>query len=201
MAGFDHNSTSIADSYAKSLLELTEQARTTDSVVGAFRDFVEYIGRDTAFHDFLTSHAVDTDRRAAVLEKLFRGKLDDLLLSAVQVINRKGRCELIPLIYDRYRLAVEEVRNEVDVYVTSAVPLSDASRTQLTQAVTRVAGKTPRIVEQVDPNILGGLIVRIGDEKLDNSVARQLAAIAGKLDERTVQEIHSGREYVDAPAG
>jgi F-type H+-transporting ATPase subunit delta len=201
MAKYDHGSAQIADSYAKTLLELTEGAGTTGDVVEEFREFVEFMQRDSDMAVFLTSRAIDTERRAAVMEKHFRGRMNDLLLNTLQVINRRGRGELIPLIYERYRLAVEDVRNEIDVHVTSAVPLNDALRQQLAEAAGRLAGKTPRLVEQVDPAIIGGLVVRVGDEKLDNSVARRLARLWTVLDERTTIEIHSGRAFFQANGG
>lgn len=198
MANYDHGSQAIADSYAKTLLDLTEQAGTTDTAADEFRQFAELMERDAAFAEFLTSHSVDPDRRALVLEKHFRGRMNNLLLSTLQVINRKDRTALIPLIYEQYRLAVEEARNEVDVHVTSAVPLTDGLRQQLAETATKVAGKTARLVEKVDPAILGGLVVRIGDEKLDASVARHLQRLGGMLHERSVHEIHGGKAFVEA---
>jgi F-type H+-transporting ATPase subunit delta len=201
MASYDHNSTAIADSYAKTLFELTEQAGTVDVVLNQFRDFVAYMQRDADFAGFMTSHAVDSDRRAEVLEKHFRGKLDDLLLSTLQVINRKGRGELVPLICDRFETVVETARNEVEVDVTSAVSLSDAARINLRETVGRVFGKTAKLVEHVDPAILGGLIVRVGDEKLDSSVVKRIAGLSNRLHERAIHEIHDGQAYTDTTAG
>jgi len=197
MAKFDPGSLAIADSYAKTLLDLSEEAKATEAVEAEFAEFVKFFDAGQAFGDFLVAHAVDVEKRAVVLEKHFRGKLNDLLLSTLQVINRKGRNTLIPLIYERFRLAVEAVRNEVDVHVTSAVPLNDALRGQLVEAAKKVAGKTARLVEKVDPSILGGLVLRIGDEKLDGSVARQLSLLSANLHQRALSEIHGGKEYFE----
>ncbi|HRX85307.1 MAG TPA: ATP synthase F1 subunit delta [Phycisphaerae bacterium] len=201
MATYDHGSQAIADSYAKTLLDLTQAAGTTGAVQEEFRAFAKLMETDAAFAEFMTSQSVDADRRALVLEKHFRGRMNDLLLSTLQVINRKGRTELIPLIFEQYRLAVEEVNNEVDVLVTSAVPLTDALRQRLAETATKVAGKTARLVETVDPAILGGLVVRIGDEKLDASVARHLQRLGNVLHERAVHEIHAGKAFVESNGG
>jgi len=195
MAKYDHGSQAIADSYARTLLGLTEQAGTTGAVIEEFRQFAEFMQRDAAMQEFLTSTAIDPERRAAVLEKHFRGRMNDLLLSTLQVINRNGRCTLIPLIYEQYRLAVEVVHHEIDVRVTSAVPLNDALRERLSAAATKLVGKSAVLVETVDPAIIGGLIVRIGDGKLDSSVARRLQRLGALLHERSVHEIHSERAY------
>ena len=110
MAEFDYGSYAVADGYARTLLELSEEAGASDETLAEFRELVSLMERDADFGGFMTSPAVDTDARRDVLEKYFRGKLSDLLLNALQVINRKDRAELIPLIYERYRLALEKVR-------------------------------------------------------------------------------------------
>lgn len=197
MSSLDHTSSSIADSYARALLSLTEDAGCSDEVHDTLRDLVDGMNRDQALAVFMMSRSIDDDRRTDLLEQHFRGKMHDLLLNTLQVINRKGRCELIPLVYERYRLALEELRNEIDVYVTSAIELTDAIRADLIEAATRVAGRTARLIETVDPEILGGLIVRIGDEKLDSSVSRRLERIHDAFEQRASQEIHSGKRYYE----
>jgi F-type H+-transporting ATPase subunit delta len=198
MAKYDHGSTAIADSYAGTLLGLAEEAKNADTVITEFEDFVSFMEKDAVFGDFMTNPAVDADDRAAVLEKHFRGKYSDLLVNTLQVVNKKGRGELLPLIYERFRLKLEEVRNEVDVHVTSAVELNDALRDKVRHAAAGVAGRTPRLVEEVDPGILGGLVVRIGDKKLDSSVVNRLHQFRETLDERASREIHSGKAFFEA---
>jgi len=197
MAGFDHNAESIADNYARTLLELSEEAQRSEAILSEFQDFVSLMEKDAAFGNFMVNPAVDADDRRELLEKHFRGKMDNLLLSALQVVNRRNRCELAPLICERYRLALEEARGEVDVYVTTAVELTSSLRDQITQAATAVAGKKARLIEQVDPDILGGLVVRIEDEKLDSSVARQLNRLHDMLAKRASQELHGDRSFVE----
>lgn len=197
MANYSQGNETIANSYAKTLLDLTEEAGRTDEVLAEFKGFSGLLREEPRLGEYLASQMVDGDRRAFLLEKSYRGRMNDLLLSTLQVIIRKGRGGLIPQIYEQYRLAVEEARNEIDVHVTSAVPLGDVSRRQLIEAATRVAGKTARLVEHVDDSILGGLVIRIGDEKLDGSVLRHLQRIAQQLHERAVHEIHRGEAYVE----
>jgi F-type H+-transporting ATPase subunit delta len=199
MAEFDYTSVPIADSYATALLELAEQAGAAENVLAEMQAFVQLMRQDEGFGGFMSSLAVDPDERQAALEKL-RGRLSDLLLNTLQVINRKGRCPLIPLIAARLRLQLEDLRHEVDVRVTSAVDLTDELRTRLAKAVGRLVGLTPRLIETVDPAIGGGLIVRIGDDKRDGSLTGRLARLRATLIDRIALEIHSGRQYIDAAA-
>lgn len=197
MGKLDHNATAVADAYAKTLLDLCLRKDNADRVVEEFGDFVELMKKDAAFGDFMSSVAVDEDARRAVLEKHFRGKMDDLLLSTLQVINRRGRCDLLGLIRERFVHWLGEHRNQVEVQVASAIPLTDALREKLRAAIQSLTGHAPRIRESVDPSLLGGLVIRVGDDKLDGSVRRQLRIIYDHMHERASVELHSNRQYYE----
>ncbi len=83
------------------------------------------------------------DDAAKAIEKLCRGRASDVLVNALQVMNRKGRMTLIPEVTERYRLALEALRNEVDVHVTSAVPLNDAALGRAARADDRELHRAP----------------------------------------------------------
>lgn len=195
MAKFEHGSIAIADSYARTLLELTESSGQSDAVAEDFCEFDKLLKTDEAFAEFMYSPSVDAGERSGVLEKHFRGLINDLLLSTIQVVNRKGRCELLELIHERFRLALEASRNQIDVRVTSAVALNDSLRESLRKAAGAACGKTVRLVEEIDPSILGGLVVRIGDEKIDTSAVSRLRGLKSALVQRATDEIHSGRTF------
>ncbi len=198
MAKFEHGSIAIADSYAKTLLELSEESGQSDAVLADFGEFDKLLKTDEAFANFMFSQSVDAEQRSNVLEKHFRGNMNDLLLSTLQVVNRKERCELLELIYERFRLALEASRNQVDAHVTSAIPLDDNLRESLRAAASKFCGKEVRLIEEVDATILGGLVVRIGDEKIDTSAVTRLKVLNGALVQRASDEIHGGRSFADA---
>ena len=201
MAKFDHDAYAVADSYARTLLELSEEAGSSDTMMAEFRAFVDLMEEDAQFGTFMTSPAVDDDARGEILEKHFRDRLSDLLLNTLQVINRKGRAGIIVLILERYRLELEKVRNEVDVHVTSAVELTVDLRERIRDAATAMTGQVALLVEKVNPDILGGLVMQIGDKKMDGSLVRRLSQIRRLLHKRATQEIHNGREYFEAASG
>lgn len=198
MAKYEPGSITIADAYAETLLELSEAGGKSDLVLEQFTDLVGFIEGDEAFSLFLLNPAVDEDNRRQAMEKCFRGKLDDLLLNTLQVINAKGRNGLIGLILERYRFGLERVRQEVEVHVTSAVPIGAATRDRLIATATKVAGREAKLIEKVDPAILGGLVVRIGDRRLDSSVASKLINIREAFDIRASQEMHGGRVFYES---
>lgn len=201
MATTDDTVIAIADAYAQALLELSQEQGNSDVILAELGGLAAYLEKDAALADFMASPAVDDQAREAALEKIFRGKMNDLLLDTLQVLNAKGRSSIAPALYERYRLALEQVRGGVDVRVTTAVPLTRKLRDRLGETVARRTGLRPLLTEEVDPSLLGGLVVQIGDQKLDCSVSHRLHRLREALRDRASREIHAGREYFEAAEG
>ncbi len=190
----------ISRVYARSLLALAEEQDLVDSVLDELVDLVKLADRDEDFRQFLTSPLVETDEREASLERMFRGRVSDLLLDTLQVMNRKGRMGLVPALAETYRNAVEDLRGEIRVHVRSAVELDDAQRDQLSQAVAKYTNKRAALVESVDSSLIGGVVLRIGDQRIDTSVARDLENLEGQMLDSVAQELQAGNLFISEDA-
>ncbi len=198
MSTVDDTAITIADSYAEALLALSEEKGCSDELLDELSELTSGLETDQVLAHFLTSPAVDDDVRREGLEKAFRGRLSDLLVDTLQVLNEKGRTELLPTLYERYRLGLERIRGEVDVHVTSAFPMSDASRQRLTDVLRDSLELTPRLIEKVDANMLGGLVIQVGDKKMDCSASHRLRQLRERFRDRASREIHAGKDYFEA---
>ncbi|MES1245413.1 MAG: ATP synthase F1 subunit delta [Acidobacteriota bacterium] len=187
---------SIAGVYSKAMLDLAEQQGASDSLLEELQGLVEYLDRNPELERFLASPLVEDEDRGRVLEKAFRGKTSDLLLDSLQVINRKGRLGLLRGIVESYSAGHRELRGLVETRVRTAVPLTEALRARVRDAVARHTGRTPVLVETVDPSLLGGIVIQVGDEKIDGSVAQKLRELGRALELRASQEIVRSRSYV-----
>lgn len=195
MATVSDKEIGLARVYARALLELSEDRNEADNLLGDLLDLVAVLNRSPALGSFFSSPLVDTAARADVIEKSFRGRASDLLVDALQVINRKERMALLPSIVEQFRLAHEDLRGRVDVHVRTATPLTDDLRRGLREAAKAYAGREAELVEIVDESIIGGMVVHIGDRKFDTSVASGLKRLAARLADRAAREIHTGKSY------
>jgi F-type H+-transporting ATPase subunit delta len=187
---------SIASVYSKAMLDLAEQQGEADSLLEELEGLVEYLGRNPELEQFLASPLVEDEDRGKVLEKAFRGKTSDLLLDSLQVVNRKGRLSLLRAIVEGYLAEHRKLRGMVEARVRTAVPLSEALRTRVRESVARHTGRQPILLEKVDPALIGGIIIEVGDEKIDGSVSHKLSELGKALELRASQEIVSSRAYV-----
>lgn len=188
----------LARVYATAMLQLAESLGETDALLEELRDFAGRVEKDADLRGFLSSPVVDAKTRQETLEKLFRGRRSDLFVDAVQVLNRKGRLNLMEAVAEVYYLELEELRGRVEVHVRTAAPLTRRLREKLREMAKAQTGKEVDLVESVDESLIGGLVVQMGDRKLDASVATRLKRLSAALADRASFEIHSGTSFVDA---
>ncbi len=183
----------IARVYARSLLELAVGGETAEALREELQDLVDYLGRHREFADFLTTPLVAVGQREKLLEKWLRGKASDLLVNALQVLNRKGRLALLPAIAEVYTQEHRQLRRQVEVHVKTAVPLTSDLRQQLVAALHRLTGQEPLLREELDSQLIGGIVLTIDDQKIDASLQRELAGRRAALHHRAALEIQRVR--------
>ncbi len=193
----------VADVYAGALFELARQANRVDEIRAQLEELVGLQERDPALAAFLAARAVDEDARARSLDRILRGRIDDLLLNTLQVMNRHGRADSLPALLRTFILRIEDARGQIEIQATSAVELTPEQRTAVTVLAEELAGKKPLVEFRVDPDLIGGLVLQIGDQRLDNSVRWHLRTARRRLLERSARGL--GRNVVDdrisAPSG
>ena len=193
MAGVSVQEQSIARVYSRSMLQLAEERGEGDSLLEELKGLVESLDRNPELALFFESPLVDEKDRSAFLERVFRGRASDLLVDSLQVVNRKGRLGLVRAIAEVYRMEHRDLRGMVDTYVRTVVPLTPALRERVRAAIARHTGKTPVLIEKIDPSLIAGIVVQVGDEKIDESLSRRLRELSAILDNRATQEILRAR--------
>lgn len=194
MSTTDTKTQAVAGTYADAIYGLAVERKQADALIDEVVELEALLASDAAFAAFMTAEDVDDDRRSAAIEKALRGRAGDLLVDALQVVNAKGRIGLLPAILSACRSAHERAMRIAEVEVTSAVPLADDLRTSLVAAAGTYTGREVRLVETVDASLLGGLIVRVGDVKLDTSLSRHLSRMNDLMLEHGERAIHGDSE-------
>jgi len=201
MSDVDSVTMAIADLYAEALLEAAREREQERNVLADYEELVSYMDREPDFEAFFTSASVDDDPRRASLERLFRGRMNNLLLNMLQVLNNRRRCELIRPILRCVQLRIEARHDQKEIRVQTAVPLWHELRTAIRAVVGGWMGKTAIISEEVRPEIIGGMVIYVGDVRVDGSVASRIATMRKRLADRIGDEMHRSADYVaDAQA-
>ena len=195
-AALDPQHLAVAGVYAEALLALAAAEGREDVLLEELDGMVDLLDRQSDLERFLGSPLADPQQQGALLEKALRGRASDILVDTLQVMRRKGRLQLVRAVAATYRAQWLRLKGRVEVSVTTAVPLTAELRQALLEAANRATGKTAQILERVDPALLGGMVVRVGDQKLDRSVATEVARLGAALMARASSELLSGKSYV-----
>ncbi len=187
----------IAGVYAQACLKLAEARGEAESVLEEVESLAVELDKNRPFDVFMHSPLIEAETRGEALDRIFRGKMNEILLDTLQVMNRKGRSGLVRAFVEAYRREYEDFHGQVRAKVSTAVPLSEGLRRQLEQAVSSYTGRTAKLEERVDESLIGGVVLLIGDRKIDTSVVKKIRGLERRLLDRASQEIHSGRTYFE----
>ena len=171
----------IAKNYAETLLELARRAgdlRAWGEMIDAVAHAME---SDRRLRMFLESPRVSAQRKNEIIKSAYGEQLPRNFVRFLQALVNHRRQLLIPAIAREYNDLVDQVEGRVHASVIVAREADDNDRALVTKQLSRTLGKDVVPHFHVNPGILGGVIVRVGDTVLDGSVRRRLAALRSKM--------------------
>lgn len=173
--------TTIARNYAETLLALAGKAGNLRGWGGMLTDVARAMETDPTLKLFLESPRVAAQTKMNVLGKAFQDRMPRLMVRFLQALVKNRRQMLIPAIAREYLDLVDAAEGRIHARVTVASEQSDEETGAIATQLSRVFRKdvVPHIT--VDPAILGGVIVHVGDTVLDGSVRKRLATLRRKM--------------------
>jgi F-type H+-transporting ATPase subunit delta len=163
--------------YARSLYDLAGDAGGQDKIVeiaGELEQICEVARADVALREFLGSPIIDRGRRGESLRRIFSDRVTDLTLRFLLVLNAKGRLGHLEAINAAFDQLVQDAFGRIEVDVITAAPIDDAALETVRSRIGAAMGKEPVLHRYVDPGMIGGIKLRIGDQLIDGSIARSL---------------------------
>jgi F-type H+-transporting ATPase subunit delta len=173
--------TTIAKNYAEALLELARRAEDPAGWGKLMRDVANGMQEDITVQHFLESPKVSEQQKNEVFFQAFGDRVPRHFLRFLQTLVRKRRQMLIPEIATEYDKLLDIHEGRLHANVTVAHEASAADATRIGEQLSRVMGKNVVPHMNVNPAILGGVVVKIGDTVMDGSVRRRLARLKGHM--------------------
>ena len=189
----DPHQGAIARVYADAFLNAIPPA-DVDEALGEFRSFVEEVlNRQPDFARLIQSDTVSRDQKLDLINRVVAGRASDLFTNFLRVLARHDRLSLLTLILAQTAIEQEKRSGKKRVQVISAQPLSEATVEKIRERLAGVLSTQPVVESAVDPNMLGGLRIRVGDTVYDGSLRARLKQLVHHVRERSLHEIQSGR--------
>lgn len=168
------SSGAVGKRYAKALFEVAADKQQLDLVEQDLLLIDQVLAQNPAFIKFLQHPQLDKQLKKKELKQAFEGNVSETVLTFMNILIDSDREDAIAAITESYIRQANEARGLVDAKVTSIKPLTDEEKSQLSERYSQLLNKKIRIHNEVDPTIIGGVIVQIGDRLYDGSVRGKL---------------------------
>jgi F-type H+-transporting ATPase subunit delta len=175
---------STARRYAEAAFEIAERDDTMADWLAAFDAADARLSSPEAIR-LLASPAIPTTTREELLDRLLGGAVSGPPRHLMALLVRRGRFEQLPIVASEFRRRYRRREGIVQATVTSAAPLHASELAALEERLAVTTGARVELEDRVDPDLLGGLQVRIGDRLIDGSVRGRLERLRVRLSETT----------------
>ncbi len=174
-------STTIAHKYARALFDASVAEGKAQKVAAGMASIQHLEREEPALLGFLTSPEVLTESKTEFIATVFGPRVDAMVVNFLRLLVDKGRISFLPGICLDFQRLTEEHQGLLRAPVVSAVPLDADQEARLKRELDRITGKDVILEKRVDPSILGGVVVHLGDKIIDRSLRRGLRQLADTL--------------------
>lgn len=171
----------IAKPYAQALYDAATEQDILDSIVGDVNQVLQLTQESEDFDQFLTNPVLSPQFKSEMFQQLLSETVHPLTLNFLLLLALKQRERSLVSILQMFLEIVDLQAGRVVAQVTSAVPLTDAQKANLTQHLSDYSGAEVRLELSEDAAIQGGVVVRLGDTVFDGSITSQLQRMRALL--------------------
>ncbi len=164
----------VASRYAKSLIDLAGEQNAVEAVMKDIELFLETCRANPELQAILKNPIISLDKKANILDGLFAGKVHEMILSFFKIVIRKGRSEILFATAKEFISQYNILKNVVKATVTSASALSKENVSQIEEVVKQSTQGEVILTSIVDPKLIGGFILKVGDKQFDTSISSKL---------------------------
>jgi F-type H+-transporting ATPase subunit delta len=185
----------VADVYAQALLSAAEKAGQTSTAVAEFDALMtEVIDANPRFQEVLSSTLISPEETSGILNRVLGGRISPLFMNFLQVVARHGRLDCLRAVHLRTRSLYDILQNRVRVQVITAEPLTPELEAKIRIDLRAKLGGEPLMETLIDPTLIGGVVLRLGDTVYDGSIKNQLNTLRQEMMDWSAHEIQSRRD-------
>ncbi len=172
---------SVARRYAEAFFSIAQEANKITDYQAELGQVIKTIQEIEGLNEYLAHPLVPTKEKIEIAKQLFAKSVSLITLNFIMLVLDKKRQTYLELIFHEYEEMADESRNIKKAELISAQPVSEADVSALAETLSLSTGKTIQLKLTIDPVLLGGVKIRMGDKIIDASVAKKLEMLKKNL--------------------
>lgn len=172
---------SVARRYAEAFFGIAHEKKKIDQYQMELEKIVQGIHDIEYMKEYFDHFLIPAKEKKEVARKIFAKQISPMTLNFICMIIDKRRESYLELIYNEYVEMADESRGIKKAELTAASEIPDEELVALTERLSAASGKTVQLKLKVDPSLLGGLKIRMGDQIIDGTVAKKLEMLKREL--------------------
>ena len=171
----------IADRYAQALFEVGEETQTTSELYQELKQLVDILNENKDLYNFLKSPLIGRDDKKNVMKNIFENQLSKNMNNFLKIVIDKDRMSAIGNIQESYKNLLNDKNNILEGTVITAVALNEKEIKDLEKNLSTKYNKNVTLTNVVDETILGGVLVKLGNEEIDGTISTRLSRMKKQL--------------------
>lgn len=167
--------------YAKALFSLAKEKNQLETLREDMGLISAVCSESTEFNLFLKSPVVKTSKKMHIIQLIFQGKISALSLQFLELVTRNKREVFIPLMCRNVLTRIRQEKNIKTAVITTAQTIGEKLREKAAKILEKELGTEIELTAKINPQLIGGMILRIDDKQYDASVATQLKKLKQKM--------------------
>ena len=172
--------TKIAKRYARALFDIASEDQSYNDWLDKLK-LISDTETDKDFAIVLNSTKISLSKKMNTIDEVFKSKLNTLQLNFLKLLTKNHSFSIIEDIHKQFLDQVEKLNNIIRVSVTSPYKISDDLKDQISNLVNEISGAESVIEEKIDSELIGGVVIRLGDTVIDGSIKNKVKQLRREL--------------------
>jgi F-type H+-transporting ATPase subunit delta len=176
----------VASRYAKSLIDLAQEQNIVEVIKGDMELFHHTLKANPELKAVLANPIVSHSKKIKILDEIFASKVNKVSIAFFKLMVNKSRGEVLYTTAEEY-VNMYDVKNHIiKATVVSATALSEANKKKMVEDIQAATGGTIKLDAKVDPTLIGGFVLTVGDRQVDTSIANDLQKLKKEFAQRVI---------------
>ena len=171
----------LAHKYAAAIFEIAQEEKKLDAYGRELEKVKRELFSVSGVREYFADPRIEPEAKKKLVQKAFKGELSAVVYNFLMLLVDKRRIALLDVIEDEFRSMAYKAQGIVIADVTTAMGIGDGQQKELRMKLAEVTGRKVRLRLHEDKSLIGGIVVKIGDRRIDGSVKGRLAALTRDL--------------------